>query len=162
VQPTTTRRLQIGNAPIQPTSFYENDTSCQTLLFERSYAQQTIKGIPPIIKKWWNELHMISKKIQEHLMVYINNCANPEFHMNNLPFFEFSSSSSIGIQLQLVIKIITTYFCGSYAKFLSKETEFLQQIIIKSETNRQDALNLFHIINSIVEKTMPIAIDPRM
>jgi hypothetical protein len=156
VQPKTVRQLQIGNTPMPSANYHES------LLLERSYKQLMMKGIPPIIKKWWNELHEISKRIQEHLMVYINNCANPEFHMNNLPFFEFSPTSSIGNQLQTVIKIITTYFCGNYTKFLSTETEFLQQIIVKKETDRQDALNLFHIINSIVEKTMPIGVEPRM
>jgi len=138
---------------VQPTT--GNRLHPETMLFERSFSQITTKHIPPIIKDRWNDLHVICKKIQEHLTIYITNCTDPVFHVNNLPFFDFLPQSSIGIQLGLVVEIIVKYLCGAYAKFLSAEVDFLQKITAKVEINRYDALNILRIVDSIVDKTMP-------
>jgi len=158
VQPTT----EIENSPLETVDYIGNRLRSETILFERSYNQITTKYIPPIIKDRWNELYLICKKIQEHLTIYITNCTDPEFHVNNLPFFDFSPQSSIGIQLVLIIEIIVKYLCGAYAKFLSEEVDFLQKIMAKTEINRYDALNILRVIDSIVDKTMPALPNSRI
>ena len=147
MQPTTAHRPEIENSP--------DCLGSRLNRFEKSYNQITTRYIPPIIKDRWNNLHLICKKVQEHLTIYITNCTNPEFHVNNLPFFDFSTQSSIGVQLGSIIEIIVKYLCGAYAKFLSAEVEFLQKITAKVDIDQHDALNILRVVDSLVNKTMP-------
>ena len=162
VQPATASQPQIENSPLSRVDYTEKRLHTETVLFERSYNQVGTKCIPPIIKERWNELHARCKQIQHHLTIYITNCTDPEFHVNNLPFFDFSQKSSIRVQLGLVIEIIVKYLCGAYAKFLSQEVDFLQKIIAKVDIDTYDAVNILNIINSIVYKTMPSFSNPRI
>ena len=133
-----------------------NSLHPETMLFESPLSQITTKHIPPLIKQQWNNLHSICKNIQQHITIYITNCTNPEFHANNLPFFDFSPKTSIRVQLTLVVEIISKCLCGAYAKFLSTEANFLRAITAQVTIDICDAYNIIRILDSIVYKTMPL------
>jgi len=151
VQPTTTRRPEIENSSLPIVNSTVNRLNTEMV----SYNQLYTKCIPPLIKDRWQELHVICKRLREHFSTYITNCTDPEFHVNNLPFFDFSQQSSTRNQLELVVEIIQKYFCGIYAKYFTEEVNLLQNILENSEINKYDAEDILVSINSIVCKTNP-------